>query len=148
MIDVHVDSAAAQSDLRDLGAGLHQAAALALKAAVKATEESVAATSLYKDRSGKTRASATSEVTDLTGRVFSGGMTRFLEYGTVPHAIVAKRSGVLAFQMNGSTVFRRSVHHPGTEPRPFMDTARALGEQAADYGAEYYANYAIDRYNR
>lgn len=49
----------------------------------------------------------------------------FVEYGTKPHKIEAK-GGMLRFEVGGSIIFRRSVNHPGTKPRPFMATSRDL----------------------
>lgn len=143
----YVDSKAAREALSELGAGIQQAASLALKAAVKASEESVRGTSLYRDRTGATRASLTSAVSGLTGSVSSGKSTRFLEFGTRPHVIEARGGGMLRFVMSGQVMFRRRVQHPGTSPRPFMQVAQAIGWQAADYAGEFYADFAIHRYN-
>jgi hypothetical protein len=44
----------------------------------------------------------------------------FIDKGTVPHTIRAKRTGTLAFKAKqGHTVFARSVHHRGQRARPF-----------------------------
>ncbi len=47
-----------------------------------------------------------------------GGTTR-------AHIIQAKNAKALAFQMNGQTVFRRLVHHPGSNipARPYLSSA-------------------------
>lgn len=68
--------------------------------------------------------------------VFSGpfrvttGVTATADYaaavhdGTRPHVIRAKNGKALAFPgSNGQTIFRRSVNHPGTRPRPFLRNA-------------------------
>lgn len=45
----------------------------------------------------------------------------FLEYGTRPHRIVARRGQALRFlDRTGKLRFARSVNHPGTRPRPFF----------------------------
>lgn len=51
----------------------------------------------------------------------------YVHDGTAPHRIAARRRHFLAFQVDGVTVFRRSVMHPGTAGRPFM--RRALSEE-------------------
>ncbi|UYP17712.1 HK97 gp10 family phage protein [Rhodococcus sp. Z13] len=44
--------------------------------------------------------------------------------GTRPHVIRARNGGFLRFPgSDGSPVFRRSVNHPGTRPRPFLRNA-------------------------
>lgn len=43
--------------------------------------------------------------------------------GSGPHIIKARRKKALKFEMNGRTVYARSVKHPGTEGRPFLQTA-------------------------
>ncbi|QRE81831.1 hypothetical protein F1734_17335 [Rhodococcus ruber] len=68
--------------------------------------------------------------------VFSGpfrvtsGVTATASYaaavheGTRPHVIRARNARALAFPgAGGRTVFRRSVNHPGTRPRPFLRNA-------------------------
>lgn len=142
-----IDTSSERAALRDLHGALIQASQLALHAAVDATADSVATTTLYRDQSFGTRNSLRKGVSVGSGFVSSGGATRFLEYGTPPHEIHAKGGATLAFQMNGAMMFRKMVHHPGTQPRPFMGAARAVGELAADYGADYFANYAIEKHN-
>jgi hypothetical protein len=48
----------------------------------------------------------------------------FVENGTKPHTITAKRQTTLRFVQNGAVRFSRSVRHPGTKPRPFMAQAQ------------------------
>jgi hypothetical protein len=43
----------------------------------------------------------------------------FIEYGTRPHPIIARRRRALRFVVNGQTLFRRKVMHPGTRPYKF-----------------------------
>lgn len=66
----------------------------------------------------------------VTGGVSAGGGAEGVGYalyvheGTRPHLILPRRpGGTLAFQMDGRTVFARSVHHPGTKARPFLRNA-------------------------
>jgi len=48
--------------------------------------------------------------------------------GSVPHEIVAKNAEALRFNVGGRTIFRKSVHHPGTKANPYM----TYGEEAAE----------------
>lgn len=54
----------------------------------------------------------------------------FIDAGTGPHRIVARNARFLRFEMNGQTMFRTSVNHPGTKPRPFVALAMAAGQIA------------------
>jgi hypothetical protein len=63
---------------------------------------------------------------DIRGAVTAGGATQFLEKGTRPHIIRARRAAALRFEMGGRVVFARSVHHPGTRARPFLTEAAAV----------------------
>lgn len=58
------------------------------------------------------------------------GHARFIDSGTRAHVITATRAKFLRFQMNGETMFRRSVNHPGTKARPFVALALASGQMA------------------
>lgn len=47
-----------------------------------------------------------------------------IEYGTKAYTIYPKSGKVLAFQMNGKTVFAKSVNHPGIRfPKPMLRPA-------------------------
>lgn len=46
--------------------------------------------------------------------------THFVERGTRPHVIKARKKRALKFHGRGGIVIVRSVKHPGTKPRPFM----------------------------
>lgn len=143
MSDIKVDGQSAVQSMRLLEAGIHQAAMLALRSAVKAAEDSARSTSRFKDKSGETRGSIRGEVIGQRGKVSAGGVAKFLENGTVAHQIVARNATALHFFVNGQEFFRRMVQHPGTSPRPFMAEARERGLIAAEYGAAYYVNFAI-----
>lgn len=140
-----VKTQAARDSLRSLAAGIHQANTLALRAAVQATETAARGTTLFKDKTGETRGSIHGEVLGTKGFVEARGAARWLEDGTTPHLIEARNAGALRFVVNGVTLYRRSVHHPGTRPRPFMQAAARIGAQALEYGVDYFFNYAIAR---
>jgi HK97 gp10 family phage protein len=44
----------------------------------------------------------------------------YVEFGTRPHPILPKRAKALRFEVDGEVVFARRVHHPGTQPQPFL----------------------------
>lgn len=44
----------------------------------------------------------------------------FLEHGTSPYRITARRGKALRFLVGGAVRFARSVQHPGLRPRPFF----------------------------
>lgn len=46
----------------------------------------------------------------------------YVENGTKPHVIEAKGKA-LRFELNGETVFRKRVNHPGSKPRYFIRDA-------------------------
>ena len=71
----------------------------------------------------------------------------YVEFGTKPHEIRPRRAGgVLVFKMNGTTVYAKKVHHPGTQPQPYVLPAfeawvDSLGTMAAE------ANVQVWRHN-
>lgn len=102
----------------------------------------------WQDRTGATRASiqGSFRVTDkgATGYIKAGANAIRLNDGTRPHRIeprggaaaaafgagaVLGRKKALKFQMNGKTMFRRAVNHPGTSPDPFLDNAERVAEE-------------------
>lgn len=129
--------------LRGLQASIRAAIGQTLASAVEAAKSSAQKTTLYHDRTGETRASIRSGVFGDRGFVSASGAMRFLEEGTVPHVIVG--NPILRFVVDGQVLYRRWVRHPGSRPRPVMGEARERGIQAAEYGAELYLNYAIQR---
>ena len=75
-------------------------------------------------RTGRLRASVNGRVIPATaaGGVVRGTLTigmpsyaRFVEEGTRPHVIVARRKRALAFKVGGKVVIVRRVRHPGTK---------------------------------
>lgn len=53
--------------------------------------------------------------------------TMFVIKGTRPHIIRPRYKKVLKFQVRGSTVFARVVHHPGTKKNDFLTKALRMG---------------------
>jgi hypothetical protein len=141
---IETDSGRLLEQLELLEAGVIQAAALAMRSAITATEASAKETTLFKDKTGDTRGSIRAEARGFTGGfVQAGGVSRYLENGTRPHVIHGRP--VLRFVVAGQVLFRRQVNHPGTAERPFMSEARRVGEQALEYGAEFFVAEAIRR---
>lgn len=137
-----IHTEAARAGLAHVLAGVQYAAASALVAGMHAAEVSAKSTALFKDRTGDTRSSIKALVGINRGFVSAGGASTFLQYGTRAHRIVANGKA-LRFVIGGSTMFRKSVNHPGTAPRPFMTEARDLGEIAAVVAAEDYVARAV-----
>lgn len=52
-----------------------------------------------------------------------------VEYGTKPHIIRAKPGKTLAFRMNGTMIFVKSVKHPGTKAQPYIRPAREWAQR-------------------
>lgn len=127
-----------------LEGGISNALGFAVRDGILAAEASGKATSLFNDRTGVTRNSIHGVYDGLgRGSVFFGGASRVLNSGTRPHVIQGRP--LLRFVVNGKTIFARSVNHPGTAERPFVDEARQRAEQVVDYAAAYYVSEAIRR---
>lgn len=142
---VAVRTEAARQGLGTLKAGFVQATRFVLRDAMKAAEDSAKHTTLFQDRSHDTRESIRQvRVSPTRGQVRVDGAGFYLENGTPPHQIVARRARYLHFFINGREFFRRAVQHPGTAERPFMQQARDRAELTADYAADFYVRYAIE----
>jgi hypothetical protein len=147
--DFKAETQAARERLRMLKLGVRQAIHQAVTMAATVAEQSALQTTLFKDQSGKTRASIHKGLAGpFRAWVSAAGATRFLEWGTRPHVIPVP-SGTLHFISNGASVFRRVkvVHHPGTAERPFMEIARREGQLALDYAADLFVAHAIRKHN-
>ena len=71
--------------------------------------------------SGKTRNSIRRKNASLTrASVVASGGARFLEAGTVPHKIAAKRMQAMKFNVAGQPRFAKKVKHPGSRKQPFL----------------------------
>lgn len=98
-------------------------------------EDHVAAHSKFRRRSpvGQSLKDATEHKFIRTGsgavvRIFSTKKTAaFLEYGTKPHVIRARKASALRFVVGGKTVFARKVNHPGTRGFRFLYNATDAG---------------------
>lgn len=91
------------------------------------------ATNTFKDRTGHLRDSIQRENLATKVRVKVGAKyAGFVEAGTNAHVIAGRGGGMLRFVVNGATIFRRKVKHPGTKATNFMQTARDAAEWVLD----------------
>lgn len=93
----------------------------ALETAGVVAERAVQERPGFKRRTGKTQDSTTHRVVRLSSgrvvRIENNTKTAvFLEFGTRPHKIRARKAKALRFMSGGRAVFRKSVNHPGTKP--------------------------------
>jgi len=72
----------------------------------------------------------------------------YVEFGTQPHDIKPKKpGGVLVFTINGTKVFTKLVHHPGTQAQPYVEPAfeawvDSLGTMAAEANVKVFNQHA------
>lgn len=125
----------ARDALNTLQASIYNNAAQALKAALSVTVQQAKQSTAWQNRTGALRSSIVAKQSDsFEGTV--GAYARhavFVEWGTRPHEIRPRNASILAFQVNGSTVFARKVNHPGTEPTKFMGAAADVGAQTLEW---------------
>lgn len=83
-------------------------------------------------RTGLLKSSIRTEQMPVSQRGITGKVSANTRYaaahheGARPHVIRARRTRFLRFTVAGRVVFRKSVHHPGNRPNPFL--ARHLQE--------------------
>ena len=89
-----------------------------------------------------------SDAMSATGEVESRApYSSFVRDGTPPHEITAKGTA-LRFEVGGQTVFRRSVHHPGTKPNDFWKLGELATALVLDKRANEVADAAADAMNK
>lgn len=152
MIEVQLDGQGLEIALKRLEGELLEAASTAVQNAVRAGVESAKSTSLFKDRTGALRknifGSTSSSGVDVEGKVVADAKYAFwVNNGTARHEISGRRGGKLRFMVNGQLMYRRTVNHPGTAPRPFMDVAQLDGLAVMEFSLEHETNRAIERFN-
>lgn len=60
-------------------------------------------------------------------------IVEYLEFGTRPHVIEPRDpDGVLAFEIDGKTVFAKKVLHPGTKPLGFVRMTQSDIDRSAE----------------
>jgi hypothetical protein len=107
-------------------------------------------TTTFKDRTGNLRNSIKRGQKSPWALFVKAGGTGaryalFIEAGSKPHEIKARRARFLKFEQNGQTVFRKRVFHPGTRPARFMQSARNASEAFASQYIESGLNATINR---
>jgi len=133
---VKVDSAATRADLAKLQVEILSATRQILGQLAAFAQQHAKATTAFKDRSGRLRASIRrGQKGPWALFVAAGGRqaryAQYIESGSKPHEIKARRAKLLRFEQNGTVVFRKRVYHPGTKPARFMSSARDAAEAAA-----------------
>ena len=88
-------------------------------------------------RAGRLRKSIGVRRTRVGYEVVMGGSeapyASFVEFGTRPHLIRARRARALRFQLSGEVVYARYVRHPGSKPKLIL--ARAVSEALREMGS-------------
>lgn len=124
-----IDTKELDAKLGAFGAGLRSHVGAALREATSESLARISGGAYFQSRTGRTAQSFTASVRDFDAAVRSQSrIAVFLDQGTAPHTIVAKRAKALRFMVNGSVVFARSVRHPGTAPRGIERGEAALAE--------------------
>lgn len=133
---MRIESSATARDIGALEADILAAArqVLGQVAAFAAAHER--ATAAFKDRTGALRASIVRGQKGPWAQFVSvgGKAARYaiwIEAGSDPHEIRAKRRKALRFIQNGQVRFAKRVFHPGTKATRFVQTARDAAELEA-----------------
>ena len=102
----------------------------AMSLSVDLVAEDARATHPYTDRTGKLTNSIAGHVQgsplggDLLGVVSAGAeYALYVEKGTRAHEIRPTHRKALRFPAEGGYRFAKVVHHPGTQPQPFLEPA-------------------------
>lgn len=103
-------------------------------------------TTLFKDRTRKLRGSIGFRGRSLFEVTIEAKAKHaaFVHNGTKAHTITAKDGGLLKFQVNGQWVSTRSVNHPGTTARPFVQLAVDSAEQRLTERLQAVADAAFE----
>jgi hypothetical protein len=154
MIDIEFDL----SDVKRACDEAHHALVSHLHVAVtSAATEGVAEAKTrrrYKDRTGGLTGSAYARITRWSSNGADAVMgwtakyATFVDGGTAPHVIEAKRGGYLRFAGAGGDVFVRRVNHPGTRPDGFAGLAYQKAESVAVREIEVAAHMAEAAFNK
>lgn len=147
MLEIEVDlrelRAAMTRFLSDLSAGSQRAT----QQTAEASREHIASGAYWTVRTGKVGKSfVVSQDPEALGAVLRSGskVARFLDAGTKPHTITAKRRDALRFVASGgAVVFRRTVKHPGTKPKQYIAAEAQRAEPALLAAVERAADAAV-----
>ncbi len=112
-------------------------------------ERRAKSTNLFRDRTGALRNSikldgptGTLSAGDITATLSAGAAhAEYVEKGTRPHEIRPRFRKALRWPTEGGFGFARLVRHPGTAPRPFLQTA---AEEASKLLEEKFLPQAVE----
>lgn len=150
---VHIDGERFSAALEALGATLQKTTTDVLKETAEYTKRQADETTLYNDRSGKLR-SATQTFEWKSGLhagiVNKTKYAKFIENGTRPHVIAARRAPFLHFfwAKEGRWVTTKKVNHPGTQQRPFFARAGEYGGRHLSRLLDRMASWDITHFNQ
>lgn len=107
------------------------------------------ATDKFNDRTGRLRGSIQRGQRSQWAFFVSAGQgakyAQWIEAGSKPHEIKARRARFLRYEQGGEVKFRKRVFHPGTKPARFMQGARDVSAALAGQYIESGVNAAIQR---
>lgn len=130
MLAIELDVDAVNDAFARLRSSLRIAGWDAIAAASKASLSRISGGTYFKNRTGKTAKSFSLERSgEWQGAIVSRSpVAAFMDRGTKPHPIVARRARAraLRFTIDGRTIFARSVRHPGTKARNIAETEAGL----------------------
>lgn len=132
------------AQIRAFEATLREGAKNAVLAAVK-SGQATAKAGAFKNRTGALRErlyATLNEVSDtnVSGEIWaSQPYASYVENGTEPHVIDAKRKKVLHWTDASGSHFARVVHHPGSKSIPFMGPAYQTAERVLNARMELVA---------
>lgn len=152
-MSVRIDGSAFRRALEILSGDIAQASGEALESAVDAAARDAFSTNLFRNHTWKLREGTKSTVNrqNYTGRIENRvTYARFIEDGTKPHVIMARKSPLLRFfwTRHGIWFAGKKVNHPGTAPRPFFKHAGEVGSNQLSRALEHLAEQRITRFNR
>lgn len=153
MIGTEVRADGVIASLRSLRAELANGMVRTLERTAAEAKDLARSTTAFRDRTGALRGSietrAAGWTSDAYRAVVRAGAKQavFVEAGTVPHVITARRAKALRFVVAGRVVFRGSVRHPGRRATHFMhNTAVAMEPLFVAHAREMVAQ-AVARFN-
>lgn len=122
---MELDASAFAKWLGDAGKKLEKQTTLALHRTAEAAATYARVQDWYENHTYRLRASIKPSSSRMTSEVTANApYAAYVEHGTRPHTIEARRKTVLRFVINGEVFYRRKVRHQGTGPRPFMKHAQ------------------------
>jgi hypothetical protein len=149
MLSTKIDTSGARKALGRLFDDLTRGAQRVVENAGAAAEKAARATKTFKDRTHELRSSIEHNTRGYVSTLRAGARhADWIENGTKPHIIRARRAPFLVFQVNGHWVRKKEVFHPGTKPRHFMRDAARQVAPIFLRNLEASTNSAIARHNR